>query len=72
MLRPTALVEDEAGVDIIFVGDSVGTNMLGYMAETEVTMDNMVHRRKAVRHGVKEAYLRLDQLRGGLVPCERF
>jgi 3-methyl-2-oxobutanoate hydroxymethyltransferase len=61
---PTALVEDEAGVDIIFVGDSVGTNMLGYAAETEVTMDDMVHHLKAVRRGVKDAYLLVDMPNG--------
>jgi 3-methyl-2-oxobutanoate hydroxymethyltransferase len=57
---PTAQIEDEAGIDIIFVGDSVGTNMLGYAAETEVTMEDMLHHLKAVRRGVKEAYLLVD------------
>lgn len=57
---PTAQIEDEAGVDIIFVGDSVGTNMLGYAAETEVTMEDMLHHLKAVRRGVQEAYLLVD------------
>jgi 3-methyl-2-oxobutanoate hydroxymethyltransferase len=57
---PTAQIEDEAGIDIIFVGDSVGTNMLGYAAETEVTMEDMLHHLKAVHRGVKEAYLLVD------------
>lgn len=57
---PTAQIEDEAGVDIIFVGDSVGTNMLGYAAETEVTMEDMLHHLKAVRRGVQQAYLLVD------------
>jgi 3-methyl-2-oxobutanoate hydroxymethyltransferase len=57
---PTAQIEDEAGVDIIFVGDSVGTNILGYAAETEVTMEDMLHHLKAVRRGVQEAYLLVD------------
>src|SRR5215469_6345423 len=57
---PTAQIEEEAGVDIIFVGDSVGTNMLGYGAETEVTMEDMVHHLKAVRRGVQESYLLVD------------
>jgi len=34
--------------------------MLGYAAETEVTMDDMVHHLKAVRRGVQEAYLLVD------------
>lgn len=57
---PTAQMEDAAGIDIILVGDSVGTNMLGYAAETEVTMEDMLHHLKAVRRGVQEAYLLVD------------
>lgn len=57
---PTAQIEEETGMDIIFVGDSVGTNMLGYAAETEVTMEDMMHHLKAVRRGVQEAYLLVD------------
>ena len=57
---PTALWEEEAGVDVVFVGDSVGTNVLGYASETEVTMEDMAHHLKAVRRGVEEAYLLVD------------
>src|SRR5919108_1518227 len=57
---PTARLEDQAGIDIIFVGDSVGTNVLGYASEREVTMDDMLHHLKAVRRGVSEAYLLVD------------
>ena len=57
---PTAVWEDEAGVDIIFVGDSVGTNVLGYKSEKEVTLDDMVHHLRAVRRGVRHAYLLAD------------
>jgi 3-methyl-2-oxobutanoate hydroxymethyltransferase len=57
---PTAQIEDAAGIDIIFVGDSVGTNVLGYTAETEVTMEDMLHHLKAVRRGVQTAYLLVD------------
>lgn len=57
---PTAVWEDEAGVDIVFVGDSVGTNVLGYETPQEVTMDDMVHHLKAVRRGVNSAYLLVD------------
>ena len=45
---PTACLQDEAGIDIVFVGDSVGTNILGYQSETEVTMADMRHHLKAV------------------------
>ncbi len=57
---PTALLEDKAGIDIIFVADSVGTNVLGYESATEVTMENMIHHLKAVRRGVTHAYLLVD------------
>ena len=57
---PTALWEDEAGVDVIFVGDSVGTNVLGYESEKDVTLADIVHHLKAVRRGVQHAYLLAD------------
>ena len=57
---PIALLEDKAGIDIIFVGDGVGQNVLGYESETEVTMEDMIHHLKAVRRGVTDAYLLVD------------
>jgi 3-methyl-2-oxobutanoate hydroxymethyltransferase len=57
---PTACLEDQAGIDIILVGDSVGTNVLGYASERHVTMEDMVHHLKAVRRGVVQAYLLVD------------
>ena len=57
---PTACLQDEAGIDIVFVGDSVGTNVLGYKSEVEVTMADMRHHLKAVRRGVTDAYLLVD------------
>ena len=57
---PTARMQDEAGIDIVFVGDSVGTNILGYKSEMEVTMADMLHHLKAVRRGVTDAYLLVD------------
>ena len=57
---PTAVLQDEAGIDIVFVGDSVGTNVLGYQSEREVTMADMVHHLRAVRRGVQRAYLLCD------------
>lgn len=54
---PTAVVMEEAGIDMLLVGDSVGTNMLGYDSELEVTMDDMIHHLKAVKRGVKDAML---------------
>lgn len=57
---PTACLEDQMGLDVILVGDSVGTNVLGYDSEREVTMEDMVHHLKAVRRGVTHAYLLVD------------
>ena len=57
---PTACLQDDADIDIVFVGDSVGTNILGYKSEMEVTMADMLHHLKAVRRGVTNAYLLID------------
>ena len=57
---PTARLQDAAGIDIVFVGDSVGTNILGYSSEVEVTMADMRHHLKAVHRGVTDAYLLVD------------
>ena len=57
---PTACLQDDAKLDIVFVGDSVGTNILGYKSEIEVTMADMLHHLKAVRRGVTDAYLLVD------------
>ncbi|MBY6241831.1 3-methyl-2-oxobutanoate hydroxymethyltransferase [Methylosinus sp. Sm6] len=54
---PTARDEAEAGVDIIMVGDSVGTNVLGYASEREVTLADMAHHIAAVRRGAPGAYI---------------
>ncbi len=57
---PTATVLDEVPVDIALVGDSVGTNVLGYSSETEVTMEDILHHVKAVHRGLHRAYLLAD------------
>lgn len=57
---PTALLEDVAEVDVIFVGDSVGINMLGYESPQQVTMADMIHHTGAVRRGVQKALLMSD------------
>ena len=57
---PTSLLAEQAGVDIILVGDSVGTKILGYKSPDQVTMEDMVHHVKAVRRGVTNSYLMAD------------
>ncbi|HWX14529.1 MAG TPA: 3-methyl-2-oxobutanoate hydroxymethyltransferase [Methylocella sp.] len=57
---PTAKTEEAAGVDIILVGDSVGTAMLGYMSEREVTLADMRHHVGAVRRGAPKTPIIAD------------
>ncbi len=52
---PTAVLADQAGVDIILVGDSVGMVVLGYSNTLPVTMNEMLHHARAVVRGVKRS-----------------
>jgi len=56
----TARLVDEAGVEMILVGDSLAQTMLGYENTLSVTMDEMLHHVKAVRRGTKNALLVAD------------
>lgn len=53
----TALALDQAGVDSILVGDSLGMVVLGYETTLPVTMDDMLHHCKAVARGAKAPLL---------------
>jgi 3-methyl-2-oxobutanoate hydroxymethyltransferase len=53
----TACLLEEAGVDTILVGDSLGMTMLGYENTLRVTMDEMIHHTKAVARGTHHALL---------------
>jgi 3-methyl-2-oxobutanoate hydroxymethyltransferase len=55
-----ARLVDEAGIDMVLVGDSLAQTMLGYENTLSVTMDEMLHHVKAVRRGVKSALLVAD------------
>ncbi|MFK7910902.1 MAG: 3-methyl-2-oxobutanoate hydroxymethyltransferase [Akkermansiaceae bacterium] len=52
---PTGRILDDAGTDLILVGDSLGMVVLGYPDTTHVTLDMMVHHTAAVARGVKNA-----------------
>jgi 3-methyl-2-oxobutanoate hydroxymethyltransferase len=56
----TARLVDEAGIDIVLVGDSLAQAMLGYENTLSVTVDEMLHHVKAVRRGVRHALLVAD------------
>lgn len=57
---PTARLMDEAGVDVVLVGDSVGNVKLGYENTLPVTVDEILHHTKAVRRGLARAMLVAD------------
>jgi len=57
---PTARLLDEAGVDILLVGDSLGMVVLGYESTLPVTMEEMLHHTRAVRRGAKHALVVAD------------
>ncbi|MFL7793801.1 MAG: 3-methyl-2-oxobutanoate hydroxymethyltransferase [Anaerolineae bacterium] len=54
---PTAYFQDEAGIDIVLVGDSLGMTMLGYESTLPVTMDDMIRHAQAVRRGAPHVWL---------------
>ncbi|MDI6710660.1 MAG: 3-methyl-2-oxobutanoate hydroxymethyltransferase [Thermoanaerobacterales bacterium] len=57
---PLARLVDEAGIDVILVGDSLGNVVLGYETTVPVTMDDMVHHVRAVARGVRRALVVAD------------
>lgn len=57
---PTALIVDEAGTDIILIGDSLGNVVLGYEDTTRVTMEDIIHHTRAVSRAVKRSLVVAD------------
>lgn len=57
---PGAKYCEQAGVDMILVGDSLGMVVLGYDSTMPVTVDDMVHHAKAVRRGAKDTFVVVD------------
>jgi len=54
---PTAYLQEQAGIEMILVGDSLGMTMLGYDSTLPVTMDDMIRHTQAVRRGAPTAFV---------------
>jgi len=57
---PTARLVDEAGIDIILVGDSLAMTVLGHDNTISLTVDEMLHHARAVRRGIRSSFLVVD------------
>ncbi len=57
---PSAKIQDACGIDVIFVGDSLATNVLGYAHQNDLRLDEMRHHVRAVARGIERAYLLAD------------
>ncbi|MCA9847910.1 MAG: 3-methyl-2-oxobutanoate hydroxymethyltransferase [Dehalococcoidia bacterium] len=57
---PTAKMADEAGVDLILVGDTLGMVILGYDSTLPVTVEDMIHHGRAAVRGAKRAHVVVD------------
>ena len=54
---PTAYLQEQAGIEMILVGDSLGMTILGYDTTLPVTMDDMIRHSQAVRRGAPTAFV---------------
>jgi 3-methyl-2-oxobutanoate hydroxymethyltransferase len=57
---PSAQIQDACGIDVIFVGDSLATNVLGYAHQNDLSLAEMRHHVRAVARGIQRAYLLAD------------
>jgi 3-methyl-2-oxobutanoate hydroxymethyltransferase len=57
---PMAKLLDEAGIDCLLVGDSLGMVVLGYESTLQVTVDDIIHHSRAVARGTKRALVIAD------------
>lgn len=57
---PSARLAEQAGVDMILVGDSLGMVVLGYDSTVPVTMEDMIHHTKAVKRGAPNTFIVTD------------
>lgn len=57
---PSAKIQDACGIDVVFVGDSLATNVLGYAHQNDLSLEEMRHHVRAVARGIERAYLLAD------------
>ncbi|MCA1054614.1 3-methyl-2-oxobutanoate hydroxymethyltransferase [Rossellomorea aquimaris] len=57
---PSAKLAEEAGIDLILVGDSLGMVVLGYDSTIQVTVEDMIHHTKAVKRGAPNTFIVTD------------
>ncbi len=57
---PSAKLSEQAGIDLILVGDSLGMVVLGYDSTVPVTLEDMIHHTKAVKRGAKHTFIMTD------------
>lgn len=57
---PSAKQAQDANIDMILVGDSLGMTVLGYETTTQVTLEDMIHHGKAVRRGADDTFVVVD------------
>lgn len=57
---PSAKIAEDANVDMILVGDSLGMVVLGYSSTVQVTMADMIHHAKAVKRGAPHTFMVVD------------
>ena len=67
---PTARLVDEAGIDMILVGDSLAQTVLGYDSTVPVTVEEMLHHLRAARRGIRRALLIADLPFGAYHVCD--
>lgn len=58
--HPSGKLAEEAGVDVLLVGDSLGMVVLGYDSTVSVTVEDMIHHGKATRRGAKDTFIVVD------------
>ena len=57
---PSGRLAEQAGIDIVLVGDSLGMVVLGYDSTVPVTMADMIHHTRAARRGAKDTFMLTD------------